>query len=167
MALRWLTAPALVLLTGCGALSPTAYRRAAQRLTFTLEAVEPSFHLAFPLERSRVALDLRLQVDNPSKVAFRARSIAGSILLEQGGQNHPIGQLDLAHGLDLPPNTRTPVTINLSFTYGDLAQAWPTLKSVMLQDGTGTWRLEGQAKLETFGIPVTLPLSIQKPAGKP
>lgn len=161
----WISVPALLLLTGCAELNPARmYQEAARQLRFSLDRVEPSLQLTFPLEDSRVGLRLKIGVDNPSQVHFRARGLSGQLRLEEGTATHPIGQVAFSQGIDLPPGARSQMPVDLSFSYRELKQAWSPLKSV-IQGRPGTWHLEGQLQMEAFGIPFTLPLRASKSTG--
>jgi LEA14-like dessication related protein len=161
MKLRWLAVPAVLLLAGCA--DPAArYRKAARQLTFTLDRVDPSLHLALPLERSKLLLHLTLGVENPTATRFHARSISGRIFLDTDGVTFEIGELAFLQGLDLKPASHTPMAVDLSFNFNDLQKAWGSLRNVSGGARPGTWRLEGQVRLEVAGIPLTLPLRVQK-----
>ena len=163
----WLAVPALLMLCGCDMLDPAAaYRQAAQQLRVSLDRVEPNLELAFPLERSRLRLRLTLGVENPSDLRLRVRSIGGRIFLDEGGASRSISALDFARGLDLPPRARTPVVAELSIAYGDLKESYRSLRAVVLDGRSGTWRLEGQILLDVMGIPVSVPLRSSKSVGR-
>jgi LEA14-like dessication related protein len=160
MRLAWLAIPAVVLVTGCS--SPaTRYREAARQLKFTLERVEPSFQVALPVDRSRLNLRLVLSVENPTQVRFRARSLAGAVLLDEDGASFSIGQLSTAQGVDLKPGAKTPMAVELSLAYGDVQKAWVSLRNAALGVRPATWRLEGQAGVEVLGVPLTVPIRVQ------
>lgn len=160
---RWLALPSLLLLVGCPALDPAqAYRDAARRLAFSLDRVEPTLRVAFPLERSRVGFRLTLGVDNPSDLHLKARSLGGELLLEHGGQVQRVGNVAFTQGLDLPARGRASLPVELSFTYEELKGAWGPLQKVLRSPHGAVWRLEGQAGLDVLGIPVTVPLRARK-----
>jgi hypothetical protein len=54
------------------------------------------------------------------------------------------------------------VGVELTLAYNDLKQSWVSLRNVSGGARPGTWRLDGQAGLEVAGIPLTLPLRVQK-----
>lgn len=165
MRYRWLAVPALLMLAGCTELNPALlYQNAARQLHFSLDRVEPSLQLAFPLEESRVGFRLVIGVDNPSQVRFRARSLGGRLALDEGTNTHAIGQIAFNQGLDLAPGTRSQMPVDLSFTYRELKQAWGPLGSA-IRGKKGTWRLDGQLQLEAFGMPFTLPIRATKATG--
>ena len=158
---RWWVVPVLLTFTSCrdpGA----AYREAARQLTFSLDQVQPSLQLAYPFEQSRLGLRLTLGAENPTKIRFKARTITGGISLDSDGVSHAIGQLNFSMGVDLKPSSRTPVVVDLFFTYNDLRASWGALKSVAAGNRPGTWHLNGQVGLEVMGIPLTMPLRVQK-----
>lgn len=158
MRAAWL-APAALLLTGCGALDPTAaYREAARRLQFRLESVRPRLELALPLERSALVLGLDLAVDNPSDLRLGAKALAGTVHLDVAEGSFPLGQVQFPSGVDLPPRTRPTVKAEVRLPYKDLARAWRALESVALRGGPGAWRLEGTATVDLLGISLDLPL---------
>jgi len=163
----WIAVPALMLLCGCDALDPAAlYRQAAQQLRFSLDRVEPSLDLAFPLEQSRLRLRLTLGVENPSDMRLRSRSIGGHIFLDEGGASRSIGSLSFDKGLDLPAKGRVPVVVDLSIAYGDLKGSLNSLRSVVLDGKPGTWRLEGQMQVDVLGLSVMVPLRPSKHVGR-
>lgn len=163
----WFAVPALMLLCGCEGFDPAAlYREAAQKLRFTLDRVEPSLELAFPLEQSRLRLRLTLGVDNPSDIRMRARSIGGRVFLDEGGASRVIGNLGFDRGVDVPARGRVPIVVDLSIAYGELKGALNSLRSVVLEKRPGTWRLEGQMQLDVLGIPVSVPLRPSKHVGQ-
>lgn len=162
---RWLAVPALLLLSGCAELNPALlYQNAARQLRFSLDRVEPSLQLAFPLEESRVGFRVVVGVDNPSQVRFRARSLGGKLALEDGTQTHAIGQVSFTQGVDLAPGSRSQMPVDLSFTYRELKQAWGPLGAA-IRGRKGTWHVEGQLQLEAYGLPFTLPIRTSKTTG--
>lgn len=164
--MRRLAVPALLLLAGCQVLDPAAsYRAAAQQLRFTLDRVEPSLELGFPLDRSRLRLKLTLGVDNPSDVRLTARSLEGQIGLQEEGSSASIGHITFPQGLDLPARAHTPVSAEITLTYGDLKDAMPTVRRVVMEHRPGTWTLEGNLKVDVLGIPINIPLHTKKHIG--
>jgi LEA14-like dessication related protein len=156
-----LAAFCLAALPGCN--NPAAaYRAAARQLKFSLDRVEPSLQLAYPLEKSRLGLRLTLSADNPTTTHFKARTITGGISLDSDGASHTIGQLSFAKGVDLKPASRTPVVVELAFGYNDLRTSWVALRNVGGGHRPGTWRLDGQVGLEVLGSTLTVPLRVQK-----
>lgn len=163
MRLGWLALPALVALTAC---SPAqTYREAARSLRFSLDRVDPSLHLAFPLERSRVGFDLTLRVDNPSSVAFHLRSFEGTFRLQAGDDFQPLGQVALLQPLDLPARGQADLAVNLTFTYQDLADRWPVLVAALRGERPGTWELAGTLHGVAYGIPVQVPVRTRRSFG--
>jgi hypothetical protein len=152
---------ALGLLVACND-PAAAYRGAARQLKFTLDQVEPSLQLAYPLEQSRLGLRLTLGAENPTSVRFKARSITGGISLDSDGASHTIGQLSFSKGVDLKPSARTPLVVDLAFSYQDLSKSWVALRSVGGGHRPGTWRLNGQVGLEVLGVALTVPLRVEK-----
>ncbi len=162
---RWLAVPALLLLSGCAELNPALlYQNAARQLRFSLDRVEPSLQLTFPLENSRVGFRLVVGVDNPSQVRFRARSLGGKLALEDGTQTHAIGQVTFSQGIDLAPGSRSQMPVDLSFGYRELQQAWGPLGAA-IRGRKGTWRVDGQLQLEAYGIPFAVPIRASKGTG--
>lgn len=162
MRLRWLAVPALVLLAGCTPVN--TYKQAAKQLKFSLDRVEPTVHLAYPIEQSRVVLHLTVEAENPTQVRFKARSITGHVVLESDGAVHNVGDLSTVQAIDLKPSARTPVAMDLALTYGDLQKAWYALRLVAQGARPGTWKLDGEVGLDVLGVPVTTPLHVQKRA---
>jgi hypothetical protein len=155
----WRTVPALVLLAGCAGVDPVeAYRTAARGLRFRLEAVHPRLDLRFPLDRSVLVLAIDLGVENPSRLRLAARRLGGAIHLEAAEGSFPIGQVEFPAGVALEPAARQTVRAELRLPYGEVQRAWKALESVALKGGAGTWKLEGRAALDLFGVPFELPL---------
>lgn len=161
----WALVPVLLATAGCAGLDPSRiYREAARQLRFSLDRVEPSLQLAFPLEDSRLGIRLVLGVDNPTSVRFKATGMAGRIYLDEGAQSHALGQVAFSRGADLVPNERSQMAVDLGFSYRDLNQSWGPLNSA-IRSRKGTWRLEGSVQAEAFGIPITLPVRVVRVAG--
>lgn len=154
----WLAVPALFALVSCKPPDLAAsYRQAASRLSFRLERVEPRMDMSLPLDRSKLVVRLVLKVDNPSDVHFHARRVIGDLGFEEMGQLRRVGSLDLPQGVDLAPRASSSMVLDLSFAYGDLRRNWASLSQVVHQGDKATWRLEGKASLEAFGLPITVP----------
>ena len=159
----WLAAPALLALVACKPLDPAgSYRQAASQLTFQLDRVEPRLEPVFPLDRSRLAVRLVIRVDNPSEVRFHASHVLGNLGLEEQGQTHLLGTVDLPQGVELVPRATSPLILDLNFTYGDLRQHWPAVLRALRQGAPATWKLDGKARMEAYGIPITVPFHARK-----
>jgi len=159
----WLVVPAALTLVSCKPLDTAAsYRQAASQLTFQLERVEPRLEALFPLDRSRLMVRLVIRVNNPSEVRFQAKHVLGDLGLEELGLTHRLGTVDLPQGVELAPGTTSPLVLDLSFSYGDLRQNWPALTRAMRTGSSTTWRLDGKARMEAYGIPITVPFHARK-----
>ena len=161
----WAALPVLLFTAGCAELNPARmYQEAARQLRFSLDRVEPSLQLAFPLEDSRFGIRLTVGVDNPTSVRFRAVGMAARIHLDEGSQSHSIGQVAFSRGIDVAPNGRSQMPVDLGFSYRDLNQSWGPLNSA-IRSRKGTWRVEGNLQMEAFGFPITLPVRIARVVG--
>lgn len=157
---------AVLLMTGCDAINPVlVYQEAARHLQFSLDKVEPSMQLAFPLQDSRIRLRLMLGVDNPTQVHFNARHLTGKVSLEQDGITHSVGNVSLPQGMDIAAGRRGELAVDLSFGYRELEKAWGPISGAA-RGGRGVWRLDGEMRLDTLGIPITLPIRASKAAGQ-
>jgi hypothetical protein len=163
MRLGWIALPLLIAAPAC---SPVRnYQEAARSLRFSLDRVEPRLELAFPLERSQVAFDVTLGVDNPSTVPFHLTRFEGSLRLEADGAVQPVGQIRLARALDLPAGGRAQLEVALSFGYQDLAKAWPALQAALNGGRPGAWELEGALAGEVYGFAVQVPVHTRRSFG--
>jgi hypothetical protein len=161
--MKKLWAVPILLMLGCEALNPVvALQEAAKRLDFRLERVEPHLELAFPLENSSLHLVLILGVDNPSDTRVRALGMGGDLGLEVGGGSHALGKVAFPTGFDLQPRTRGTVQADLRFSYRELKDAWDPLRRAVVQKQAATWRLNGEAKIDAFGIPFNVPIRASK-----
>jgi len=158
----WLALPILVVATACSPLKD--YREAARGLRFHLDRVEPSVHLALPLDRSRMAFRVIVGVDNPSGVPFHVVGFTGDLKLETRGAVRTIGRMDLAKPLDLPAAGTGRMEVEVSFTYADLRENWVPIQAAA-QGGSGVWHLEGTLKAEAYGFPVQLPVKSNRAFG--
>ena len=163
-----LVLPVLALLTGCAGLDPAAaYRAAARRLSFKLEAVHPRLEVVFPLDRSALVLAVDLGVDNPSNLRLAARALGGAIHLEAAEGSFPLGQLQFPAGVNLAPAAKQTVRAELRLPYGEIRRAWKALEAVARRDAAATWRLEGSASLDLLGVPLELPVRTSLRTGTP
>ncbi|MDP2875159.1 MAG: hypothetical protein Q8O00_03180 [Holophaga sp.] len=161
----WVGVPALLVTTGCAELNPArGYQEAARQLRISLDRVEPSLQISFPLEESRIGIRLVLGAENPTSVRFKATSFAGRIYLDDATQIHSVGQVAFSRSIDLTPNGRSQMPVDLGFTYRELNQSWGAINSA-IRSRKGTWRLEGSLQLEAFGIPFTLPVRATRITG--
>jgi hypothetical protein len=157
---------ALLACGGCASLDPAAgYREAARNLRFHLERVEPRLDLAFPPERSRVRLRLHLGVENDSPLRLVARSLGGDLSLQVGDRSHVLGRVAFPEGLDLAPRGRSGALAEITLGYGEVRAAWGPLTEAVQLRKAATWRLEGEAKVEVHGFPLTLPLKAATRSG--
>jgi hypothetical protein len=164
MRLGWLALPLLIAVPGCSPVQK--YQEAARSLRFTLDRVEPTVTVAFPLERSRVGFDLTVGVENPSTVPFHVQTFEGALSLEtEGGEFKPLGRVALLQPLDLPAQGRARLEVSLSFTYQDLADRWPELEAALHGERPGAWELTGTLRAEVHGVPVQLPVRTRRAFG--
>jgi LEA14-like dessication related protein len=152
-----LALPALMVLCGCQ--DPVhAYQEAARQLRFTLDRLEPSLELALPLERSQVRFRIRVGVENPSDRRFDLRSFHGLVFLEGGGDPVPMAHVDSDAGIDLPPRGRGSLDVDVRVGYRETRAHFEALRAVLDGRTRGTWRLDGEARVEVAGLPFTLPV---------
>jgi len=163
MARRWLAVPLLVAVPAC---SPVrGYQDAARSLRFTLDRIEPRLQLAFPLDQSRLVVDLILGVENPSALPFRIRTFSGEVRVDTGAGLQPLGRLDLVQALDLPAGGKAQLAVSASFGYRELAQRWPELQAALREGRPGAWELVGSLEAEVHGFPVRLPVRTRRGFG--
>jgi hypothetical protein len=164
---RLLPVAALLLLSGCKALDPVAlYRAAARQLHFSLEKVDPKLELAFPLERSKVRLNLNLGVENRSSLRLASRVLGGKLHLDQDGVSRAIGFVSFPKGIDLAPSAKSSTGAEIALSYADLKDLWEPLMAVIQKKRGGTFRLDGEAQLDVMGFPVKVPLRASKRTGE-
>lgn len=154
--------PILVFATACSPLRD--YQEAARSLRFHLDRVEPGLRLSLPVDRSHVAFRLILGVENPSTVAFHVLAFSGELRLEAAGAPRPIGRIELATPLDLPPGGSAKLDAELTFSYGELRDNWVALQSIA-KGAPGAWHLEGTLKAETHGFNLQLPVRASRSFG--
>jgi hypothetical protein len=163
MRLGRLALPMLIALPAC---SPVRdYQEAARSLTFTLDRVEPRLQLAFPLDRSRLALDLTLGVHNPSNLPFHIQSFQGEVRLDTGSGAQPLGQLGLARALDLPAGGNAQLEVSVEFAYRDLERNWPGIQAAVRGGAAGSWELAGTLGADVYGVPLRLPVRTRQAFG--
>jgi hypothetical protein len=158
---------ALLTLSGCKALDPVAlYRAATQQLHFSLEKVDPKLELAFPLDRSKIRLNLNLGVENRSSLRLASRVLGGKLHLDQDGVSRAIGFVSFPQGVDLAPSAKSSTGAEIALTYADLKDLWEPLMAVVKKKKGGTFRLDGEAQLDVMGFPVKVPLRASKRTGE-
>ena len=157
----------VLLLTGCDVVNPALrYEEAARQLRFSLDRVVPQVELAFPLEQSRVRLQLEVGVDNPSDQRLRTRRVSGDLNLSAQGADYPLGNVSFPEGADIAPMGRSVLRVDVSFGYSDLKAAWGPLSGTVLHHAPATWGLTGEARFEMLGIEFGVPLRIRKESGQ-
>jgi len=154
-------------LAGCGHLNPAVqYREAARQLRFSLDRVEPHLELAFPLEQSRLKLNVAIGVENPSDLGLRARGLEGVLKLDAQGAEHTLGIIALPEGVSLPSRGRSTLKMEMRFGYADIKASWPVLSAVVFRQEPATWLLDGQAQLDYLGVAVTVPVHVTRDSGR-
>ncbi len=165
--MRKLAVVSVLLFLGCEALNPlVAFKEAARKLDFRLERVEPRIEIAFPLENSALHLGLVLSVNNPSDTRLRALGLGGDLALEVDGGNQALGKVAFPQGFDLQPRSRGEVRADLRFSYQELKAAWDPVKHAVVSHHAATWRLNGEARLDAFGVPFNVPIRASKGSGQ-
>ena len=160
---RFLAVASLLAMCGCGMVDPVAaYREAAQKLHFSLERVEPKVELAFPLDQSRLRLRFVLGVANDSGLRLHARGLNCNLSLDSANQVSPIGEVGLPGGFDVAANGTASVPLELALTYRDIQAFWRPVMDVVQNHKPATWKLDGTANLEAFGIGFDVPIRSTK-----
>lgn len=158
---------ALLACVGCQSLDLAAsYREAARNLKFHLDRVEPRLELAFPLERSRLRLRLHLGIENDSSLRLAARSLGGNLSMTVGDRTHALGLVGFPAGFDLAASHRSEAVAEIAFDYDAIKAAWGPLSEVLQHHAAATWHLEGEARLDVMGLPLTIPLRASTQSGK-
>jgi hypothetical protein len=163
MRLGWMALPWLMAVTACSTVQD--YQAAARSLRFTLDRVEPSLELAFPLDQSRVTFQITLGVDNPSAVPFHLRSFEGALRLGTAGLPQPLGRITLVRALDLPAGGKAQLTVALALGYRELADRWPEIQAALHGEASGAWELDGTLGGTVYGFPVQVPVRTRQTFG--
>lgn len=164
---RLIAAASLLMLTGCAALDPTvALRAAAKELRFSLDKVSPRLELAFPLDQSRLVLDLDLGVQNDSGQRLRTRTVGGALNLATGGANHALGTVAFPEGMDIGARTRSNLHAQVALSYAQVKQAWGPIRASVMDHQAATWSLDGTAHVDVLGFDVAVPFKTSKGTGR-
>jgi len=159
--------PMVVLLFGCDTINPAPrYQEAARQLRFSLDRVEPKIELAFPLEQSRLRLQIDVGVDNPSDQRLRTRRVVGDLHLNTQGGDHALGSVSFPEGADIAPKGRSVLRVEVAFNYSDLKGAWGPLSGAVLRHEPATWSLAGEARLDALGVEFGVPFRTSKESGR-
>ena len=162
----WRALPVLMALAAGPACSPIPKVQAAARsLRFTVDRVEPRLQLAFPLDRTRLAIQITFTVDNPSDVAFHLKGFEGDLHLEVPSETFPLGHVALVKPLDLAPQGRATLTMAVAFAYQDLQDHWPAIQAVLIPGAAGAWSLAGQLQIQAYGLSWSLPVKTRQVIG--
>lgn len=152
---------------GCDAINPALqFQEAARQLRFSLDRVEPRLELAFPLEQSRLRLQLDLGVDNPTDQRLRTRRVSGDLRLAAQGGDHALGAIGFPEGMDLAPKSRSTLRAEVVLSYADLKSAWGPLTAAATRHEAATWSLNGEARFEVLGIEFGVPFRTSKGSGR-
>ena len=164
---RVLAVASLLALTGCAAFDPTAaLRAAAQQLKFSLDRVSPRVELAFPLDQSRLVLDMDLGVQNNSSEHLRTHAVGGNLNLATGGASHGLGLVAFPEGLDIAASGRSTLHAQVGMSYAQVKEAWGPIKAAALEHQAATWSLDGAAHMDVLGMDVAVPFKTSKGTGK-
>ena len=164
---RLIVASSLLLLTGCAAFDPTAaMRAAAKELRFSLDKVSPRLELAFPLDQSRLVLDMDLGVQNDTKEHFRTMAVGGALNLATGGADHGLGSVAFPQGMDIVANGRSTLHAQVGLSYAQVKEAWGPIRAAALDHQPATWSLDGTAHLDVLGFDVAIPFKTSKGTGR-
>ncbi len=164
---RALAALSVLLLTGCAAFDPAAMlREAAKDIHFNLEKVSPRLELAFPLDQSRLVLDLDLGVQNDSGQRFRTRTIGGALNLAANGTSHGLGTVAFPEGLDIASRSHSALHAQVGLSYGQVREAWSAIRASVVDHEPATWSLDGTAHLDLLGMDVAVPFKTSKGTGR-
>ena len=163
---RLIAVASLLALTVCAGFDPTAALRAAAKdLKFSLDKVSPRMELAYPLDQSRLVLDMDLGVQNGSKERLRTRAVGGSLNLATGGASHGLGVVAFPEGMDIAANGRSVLHAQVGLSYAQVKQAWGPIKAAALEHQAATWSLDGTAHLDVLGFDVAVPFKTSKGTG--
>jgi LEA14-like dessication related protein len=162
----WALPVVALLVLGCDAINPAVrFQEAARQLRFTLDRVEPRLELAFPLERSRLRLQLDVGVDNPTDQRLQVRHAEGNLRLSAQGSDHALGSVGFPEGVDIAPKGHSTLRAEVTFAYSDLKGAWGPLSGAVLHHEPATWSLAGEARLAVLGIEFGVPFNTRKESG--
>jgi LEA14-like dessication related protein len=152
---------------GCEAVNPALrYQEAARQLRFTLDRVEPRVELAFPLEQSRLIIQLDVGVDNPTDQRLQTRRVVGDLKLNAQGGDHALGSVSFPEGADIAPKGRSVLKLEVALGYGDLRSAWGPLAGAVQRHEPATWSLAGEARFEVLGVEFGVPFSTRMESGR-
>lgn len=164
---RLIPVVSLLALSGCAAFDPTlALRAAAEQLHFSLDKVNPRVELAFPLDQSRLVLDLDLGVQNNSGQRFRTRAVGGALNLATEGADHALGTVAFPEGLDIAAQSRSNLHAQVGLSYGQVREAWSAIRASVVNHQPATWSLDGTAHVAVLGIDVAVPFRTSKGTGR-
>ena len=159
----WAALPVLAVLASGLACSPVGnLQTAARSLRFTVDRVEPSLELAFPLDRSRLAVRISCTVENPSSTAFHLKGFDGVLRLEAPDGTFSLGQVGLVQPMDLLPQGRASLAVAVAFAYQDLQAHWPALQAALAGGAQSAWSLEGPLRLEAYGVTWSVPVKTRQ-----
>jgi hypothetical protein len=164
---RLLAVASLLALTGCAALDPTtALRAAAKELHFSLDKVSPRLELAYPLDQSRLVLDLDLGVQNDSGQRLRTRTVGGALNLATSGASHGLGTVAFPEGMDIAAQSRSNLHAQVGLSYAQLKDAWGPIRASVVDHQAATWSLDGTAHVDVLGFDVAVPFKTSKGTGR-
>jgi hypothetical protein len=141
-------------------------RAAAKELSFSLDKVSPRLELAFPLDQSRLVLDLDLGVQNNSGQRLRTRTVGGALNLATAGTNHGLGTVAFPEGMDIEARKRSNLHAQVGLSYSQVKEAWGAIRASVVDHQAATWSLNGTAHVDVLGFDVAVPFKTSKGTGK-
>jgi hypothetical protein len=151
-------------LLGCKAMLKP-YEEALRQVHFELAGVSPSIELAFPLDRSKVNLDVRILLDNGSDVPLVADQLAGTLRLQHGGEPVKVGDLSFPGAIQAKAKAKSETNLQVSLGVKDLGPAWTLLRDAFTKGGDLRWELEGSGRVKVYGIFVNTPFRVGRTQG--
>ncbi len=155
---------ALVGTSGCKALVKP-YEEALRQVHFELAGVSPSIELAFPLDRSKINLDVRILLDNGSDVPLVADQLIGTLWVQHGGEPVKVGDLSFPGSIQAKAKGRSETTLQVSLGVKDLGPSWTLLRDAYQKGGDLRWELKGSGRIKVYGIFVNTPFRVGRTQG--
>ena len=161
MRLGLICLPLLTILISCSPLK-SKYAAAASKLHFVLTQVEPNINIIFPISKTKIDLNLTLEVENASTTSLLVREFEGELFLNVEDKHIDVGHVKLLKPVRLPAKSKANLSVTASINHSGVTNHWKLVKMALEKEITNSWELSGTISGNIHGISIQLPIKSKR-----